>query len=122
MFDRLVDDSTHLLISSLPDDFLHRLNAVFCFRRRLDDPCIDHSHLFKQICSKLIIRRVKLDRSLHYMMGSYRRLVYRIILIGPNNWRIDGLEAVSKSLLCTQYIPPRVSPCFGSIDDLTNEY
>lgn len=122
MVDRLVDDGPHLLISSFPDDFLHWLNAVFRFHRRLDDPCIDHGHLFKQICPELIIRRVKLDRPLHYMMGRYHRLVSCVILIGPNDWRVHGLEAVRESLLCTQYIPPRVSPSFGCVDDLTNEY
>ena len=118
----MVDDGPHLLISSFPDDFLHWLNAVFRFRCRFDDPCIDHSHLFKQICPELIIRRVKLDRPLDYVMGRYHRLVSRTILIGANDWRIHGLEAVSQSLLCTQYIPPRVSPGFGRVDDLTNKY
>lgn len=104
--DRLVDDDSHLLISTLLDNFFHWLNAVFRFRRRFDDSCIDHSHLFKQIGPELIIRCVKLDRPLHYMKGCHRRLVSRIALIGPNNRRIYGLEAVSESLLCTQYIPP----------------
>ena len=115
---RLVDGGPHLLVSSLPDDFLHWLNAVLRFRGRLDDPCIDHCDLFKQICPELVIRRVKIDRPLHYMAGGYRRLVPRIILIGPNDWSIKCLKAVSESLLCTQNIPPRVSPCFGRVDDL----
>ena len=122
MVDQLVDDAPHLLISSFPNDFLHRLNTFFRFCSRLDDPCIDHGHLFKQIRPELIIRRVKLDCSLHYVMGRYYSLMSRIILVGPNDWSIHGLEAVSESLLCTQYIPPRVSPCFGRVDDLTNDY
>ena len=117
---RLVDGGPHLLISSLSDDFLHWLNAVLRFRRRFYDPCIDHCDLFKQIRPELVIRRVKVDRPLHYMAGGYRRLVSRIIVIGPNNWRIKCLEAVSESLLCTQNIPPRVSPYFGRVDDLIN--
>lgn len=55
-------------------------------------------------------------------MGGNPGLVCRIILISPNDWRIHGLEAVSESLLCTENIPPRVSPCFGRVNDLTNEY
>ena len=117
-----MDDDAHLLISSLPDDFLHWLNAVFRFRSGLDDPCIDHGHLFKQICTELVIRCVKLYRPLHYRVGRYHRMVSRIIFISTNDWRIHGSETVSESLLCTQYIPPGVSPCFGRVDDLTNEH
>ena len=118
MVGRLVDGGPHLLISSLSDHFLHWLNAVLRFRRRFDDPCIDHCDLFKQICPELIISRVKVDRPLHYMTGGYRRLVSRIIVIGPNDWSIQRLKAVSESLLCTQNIPPRVSPYFGRVDNL----
>ena len=121
MVGRLVDGGPHLLISSLPDDFLHWLNAVFRFRRRLDDPCIDHCYLFQQIGSKLVIRRVKVHRPLHYMTGCDTRLVCRIVLVGPNNWRIKCLKAMSESLLCTQNVSPRVSPCFGRVDNLINQ-
>ena len=55
-------------------------------------------------------------------MGRYHRLGSCIVIIGPNDRRIHGLEAVSESLLCTQYIPPGISPCFGRVDDLMNEY
>ena len=118
MVDRLVEGSPHLLISSLPDDFLHWLNAVFRFRRRFNDPRIYHGHLFKQVRPKLIIGRVKSDRPLHYMMGGYDRLVSRIVLIGTNDRRINDLEAVSESLLSTKYIPPGISPSFGRVDNL----
>ena len=113
-----MDGGPHLLISSLPDDFLQRLNVVLCFRRRLDDPCIDHCNLFEQIGPELVIRRMKVDRPLHYMAGGYRGLVSRISVIGPNNWRIKCLKAMSESLLRTQNISPRVSPCFGRVDNL----
>lgn len=120
MVGRLVDGGPHLFISSLPDHFLHWLNAVLRFCRRFDDPCIDHCDLLKQICPELVIRRVKVDRPLHHMAGGCRRLVSSIIVVGSNNWRIKCLEAVSESLLCTQNIPPRVSPCFGRVDNLIN--
>ena len=120
MVGRLVDGGPHLLITSLPDHFLHWLNAVLRFRRRFDDPCINHCDLFKQIRPELVIRRMKVDGPLHYMAGGYRRLVSRIVVIGTKNWRIKCLKAVSESLLCTQNIPPRVSPRFGRVDDLIN--
>lgn len=68
------------------------------------------------------MRRVKFDRPLHDMMGRYHRLVSRVIFISSNDWREHGLEAVTESLLCTQYISPRVSPGFGRVNDLMNEH
>ena len=52
-------------------------------------------------------------------MRRFHRLVSRIVVIGSNDWSIHGLEAVGESLLSTQNISPRVSPCFGRVNDLT---
>ena len=55
------------------------------------------------------------------MMRRFHGLVSRIVVIGSDDWSIHGLEAVGESLLSTQNISPRVSPCFGCVNDLTKE-
>ena len=107
---------TYLTILPLFNDLLHRFQILFSVCSRIDNPCVDLIDLIHQISFELRITSLELLYSLKCARRSDHRLVTRITFASTDNWSIDRLKLVNKTVLNSKYVFPRITPGFGGVN------
>lgn len=114
----LVPLKVQLLVFPLLDSLLHRMEAVFGTLSRLDQPLFHFGQVVRQISLQLLILVLDAVGSADNMVWCLSRDVALVIVAGPHDWGIKGCKLVEDTVLMGQDGNPRLSPCFGGLDDL----
>lgn len=112
------ESPTYLAVFSLLDRLLHQGQRVLGVHSWFDQLVVDHAHFNHKIFLELCVLLPELGRPHQQSFRSLNGLVALVRVTSPKNRRIEALELGDEPMLVCEDGGPRVSPCFGRIDDL----